>query len=838
MTLHDPGHFDEPHHQVLEVLCAKALENGDVETAYRLSDRRCRIRPLPDVHAYVLRAEALHRMGDRVAAVADLVTALQIAPDDIAANRRMLLWGRARQRADAARALIAGERDMRVVRQAIAVLRKAGQAAFAGLRIREGVVEGWAAWQGTGPILVSIAGDTDRIDSSFDADPRHPLSPELGRAVNFDLPRPPAAGPQFISVTCDGEVLAELRTTRPSGRPAGSMRPGSGAAGADPKVTVIVPVYADYRATRACLESLWDEIEGSTRYSAVVVNDASPDPRMGELLDTWGGRPNVLILTNTKNLGFVGAINRGLDEIPSDDVVLLNADTIVPVGFIARLSSAARSSPDIGTVTPLSNNGEFTSFPVPNQPNAPSNAAAVRQLDELAARVNTGRVVDIPNGIGFCLYVTRGCLDVVGSLSESYHRGYLEDVDFCLRARQHGFRNVCAASVYVGHAGSRSFRSQKRSLVVRNLAVIEQRFPSYRAECADFILADPLNAARGAIEIGLPPTRQDGILLVSGGGAVAEVARERARQLLAGTAPAVLVLEIRYGPDGPVASLCDATDGVPQSLAFKLPHQVSELSELLRRSQLARMEFLDLARIPRAAIDALLGLSVPYDLFVAHAELLSAQITGRAMVHALHADRAMPDLAQSRKVAAGADRVLAPDAQAAAAALALGLRRSVTRLDVETRCDASPTPLRGKAERLGLVPVRGCAWEQRFMHGVIAGLRRAVPDIETVVVGGTPDDRALFRAGRAFVTGPVDAAELDVSFRRYRLDRVLCCLMRPLFGHPIPAAMARIGMPMAYVDWSHGSCPARNGDLPLDVSLSPAAVVARLTPWLREPSPQ
>ncbi len=38
-----------------------------------------------------------------------------------------------------------------------------------------------------------------------------------------------------------------------------------------------------------------------------------------------------------------------------------------------------------------------------------------------------------------------------------------------------------------------------------------------------------------------------------------------------------------------------------------------------------------------------------------------------------------------------------------------------------------------------------------------------MPDIETVAVGGTPDDRALFRAGRAFVTGPVDAAELDVS---------------------------------------------------------------------------
>jgi GT2 family glycosyltransferase len=49
--------------------------------------------------------------------------------------------------------------------------------------------------------------------------------------------------------------------------------------------------------------------------------------------------------------------------------------------------------------------------------------------------VNTGLAVDVPNGIGFCLYVTRRCLDEVGLLSEAFQRGYLEDVDFCLRAR-------------------------------------------------------------------------------------------------------------------------------------------------------------------------------------------------------------------------------------------------------------------------------------------------------------------------------------------------------------------------------------------------------------------
>ncbi len=204
--------------------------------------------------------------------------------------------------------------------------------------------------------------------------------------------------------------------------------------------------------------------------------------------------------------------------------------------------------------------------------------------------------------------------------------------------------------------------------------------------------------------------------------AVAEVARERARQLLAGTAPAVLVLEIRYGPDGPVASLCDATDGVPQSLAFKLPHQVSELSELLRRSQLARMEFLDLARsrVPRSMhFSGCRFLTTCLWPMRSSCPRKSRDV--RWFMPCMRIGQCRISRSPGRSPR-GPIVCWLPTHRPLRAALALGLRRSVTRLDVETRCDASPTPSRGKAERLGLVPVRGCAWEQRFMHGVIAGL--------------------------------------------------------------------------------------------------------------------
>src|SRR5206468_404838 len=152
-------------------------------------------------------------------------------------------------------------------------------------------------------------------------------------------------------------------------------------------------------------------------------------------------------------------------------------------------------------------------------------------LDAIAAGVNAEKIVDLPNGIGFCLYITRRCLDAVGELYDRFHRGYMEDVDFCLRARERGFRNVCAASIYVGHAGSRSFGDEKRSLVVKNLGALELRFPRYNAECTAFLLADPLRPHRAAIEYQVPQFAAAKVVLVTGSGAPRSVTEERARTL-------------------------------------------------------------------------------------------------------------------------------------------------------------------------------------------------------------------------------------------------------------------------------------------------------------------
>ena len=525
---------------------------GISPSALKLADRRCRIRPEPKAHCFVLRSEAFYRLGAHEAAVADLERALQVAPDDLAANRRMLAWGDRRQQSRAATSLLAQERNFDALRRAIQVLLEDGQTNFANLTVLDDTIEGWAVWQNDASIEISVTDGTNNVRAAIEPDPFHPLA-DLGHAVTFRIARPRAETPQSILLGTEGRVFFSTRAAANEPKPKYRVY-WPRAQDAHGQVTVIVPVYSDYDATHACLTSLLDELR-SSGHRAILVNDATPDSRIAKYLDELQGEPCIEVLVNARNLGFAGATNRGLEQSKQGDVILLNADTIVPRGFINRLAAAAQSSSDIGTVMPLSNDG----FPVLGGPIG--TREDIETINAIAGRTNAQRTIDIPSGIGFCLYVTRACLDAVGRLDEDFGRGYYEDADFCMRARAHGFRNVCAPSVYIGHAGSMSFGQQKRSLVMRNSTIIDRRYPTYHAEWAAFSAADPLRAAREAIELEAAAVPIHPRLLVTGAGVVNAIARERARSIATKSKP-VLILEVHHRSDGATVKIMNST-GTP-----------------------------------------------------------------------------------------------------------------------------------------------------------------------------------------------------------------------------------------------------------------------------------
>ncbi|MCK1368327.1 glycosyltransferase [Bradyrhizobium sp. 62] len=834
----------EQHPSALERAAIANLSRGELAEAFRLADRRCRILPVAQARHYTLRAEIAHRSGFMAAALKDIAKALELAPDDLSANRRLMQWGDDEQREAAARRLIERDRDMTVLGEAVARLKAEGETALGAIHRVGDSITGWAVWQGRGQMSLRIENGAKASSYPVESDPQHVLAGKAEHAASFSAPFPSSTTRRVVSLRFGRRTI--VNSVFPAPLAALPVKHGKAVATKSlartkqraVEVTVIVPVYDDFEATRGCLESLTKAIAGDDRTKVLLVDDATPDRRIAALLDSVASLADVQLIRNTDNLGFIGAVNRALDAVPAGDVILLNSDTLVPKGFVKRLRKAAHSSPDIGTVTPLSNNGEATSLPLPFAPNPLLSPEDIGRLDKIAARVNADQVVDMPDGIGFCLYITRACLDAVGGLSDHYHRGYLEDVDLCLRARQHGFRNVCASSVYMGHSGSASFKTEKRALVVLNLARLRLRFPDYRNESATFKALDPLKHSRGAIERELIAERRGTTLVLSGAGAVMQVAKQFA---VRSDQPAILASLDRGSAK---FILRDAGSDFPQSLDFQLPADEHRLFETLTAIAPQRLLIADPADIPAMLVRPLIDQGAMVDLLVADGSLWCSRggLDPRG--------RVCPAILQDKECNCSSDtsgswlkfltrdsRILAPDA----AAEAFSRRRLPSKLAKQVSLvDCSgvfhklerPSAVTPRGEALGVLPVGLSALDFAFMRDLIRRIRQERPETGIVVLGETLNDLALMALGDVVVTGAVSATDLPGTAALHGLGGVLIARRAPLFGHPlVTAAFAELDVPLAFFDWSFGKVVAHGADLPMTPSSEVVEAAEDLLGW-------
>ena len=599
------------HNEALALLSAEALQKGELETAFMFADRKCR-RPTPGARDFLLRAAASRLMGYEGCATEDLERAFEIDPTDELVASSVLAWGPQTLHRLAAASFIAGvSRNCETLVLAMRALQSAGVPIASRMRDHAGMHAGWIAWRAGSVLELRIYRGGVRSFFVLDPDPTHPLAGHGWSAaeisVEIESPRL-----ESLSFLLDGKSV--LRTYPGSRKSELGDSPTRAhielRRGAPAHVHVIVPVFEDYHATKACLDCL--ENEGSRIDKHItVIDDCSPSAELRALLEQQVARGLFTLIQNDENLGFARSVNLALARFDHGDVLLLNADALLPKGAIDRLASAAYSEGDIGTVTPLSNNGEFTSFPKPNVENALASPEQIQSLNDAARAANGSGIIDLPSGIGFCLYITRACIDAVGRLSELYSRGYYEDVEFCLKAREIGFRNVCATGVFVGHLGASSFLGEKRDLVVRNLAILERRFPAHRLECATFLRGDPLAAARAALEERLVP---DGpvALLVSTTGSANVLVLERANQIEAADGE-IHCVSCEFSALGTRAILKSLRGSAPQSLTFQIsdPSDLARLQTYARKTPLRAIEIFDPESLPDSILPTLFGLQAP-----------------------------------------------------------------------------------------------------------------------------------------------------------------------------------------------------------------------------------
>jgi len=263
-------------------------------------------------------------------------------------------------------------------------------------------------------------------------------------------------------------------------------------------VDVVIPVYQGYQETRACIASVMDTVDGAWA-RIIIINDKSPDQQISDYLcQLKDDSPQIVLLENEQNLGFVASVNRGMSFDIERDVLLLNSDVEVAGDWLHRLRDAAYHQESVASVTPFSNNATICSFPNICKDNKLMFALSLSEIDaQFAAEFTVADAFEIPTGVGFCMYLRRDCLNQVGYFDlASYGHGYGEENDWCQRAAQIGWRNIHVANCFVYHKGGVSFGDEYRPRLAHALNTLDRKFPRYHADIQRYIARDPARAAR------------------------------------------------------------------------------------------------------------------------------------------------------------------------------------------------------------------------------------------------------------------------------------------------------------------------------------------------------
>jgi len=413
-------------------------------------------------------------------------------------------------------------------------------------------------------------------------------------------------------------VHAKMRIDRLLGRtPAPTPTPTPIPTNPQP-VDIIVPVYRGLEDTRRCVQSVLAS-QCSTPWHLILINDASPEPALADWLRTIAaGDARITLLENAHNLGFVATVNRAMAQHAERDVLLLNSDTEVANNWLDRLRASAYSDARIASVTPFSNNATICSYPRFCQANDLPRGWDLAALDDLCARTLGGQAIDVPTGVGFCMYIRRDALQAIGLFDvERFGKGYGEENDFCQRAAAARWRNLHLLDTFVLHRGGVSFGESKSARELAAMQTLDKLHPRYAADVAQFVQRDPAQGARlllDAARLHREATEKPVILAVlhdRQGGTVRHV-----RELAAHFYDKALFLTLSPATGGCVMlRRAEETEGF--ALHFRVAEQMEELLQALRQLGVAHVHYHHLLGHAQAIYDLPARLGVGYD-YTAH----------------------------------------------------------------------------------------------------------------------------------------------------------------------------------------------------------------------------
>lgn len=265
------------------------------------------------------------------------------------------------------------------------------------------------------------------------------------------------------------------------------------------KVTIVIVNWNGIADTVRCLESIRHVKKHGVNLETVVVDNGSTNDSVAVLNKKFA---NVTILALEHNLGFTGGNNVGMRyamEHGADFVWLLNNDTFVHADGLRLVETFDEKNVGIaGSKIYFAPGHEFHKDRYSEQDRGrvfwyagglvdwDNMYASHRGVDE----VDEGQydaAMDTPFITGCSMMIRRSVIDSVGYLDDHFYL-YLEDLDYCLRAKVHGYSLRYNPDSVIWHVNAGSTGGAGNPLheyyITRNRLLVGMRYAPIRTKWA------------------------------------------------------------------------------------------------------------------------------------------------------------------------------------------------------------------------------------------------------------------------------------------------------------------------------------------------------------------
>jgi GT2 family glycosyltransferase len=241
-------------------------------------------------------------------------------------------------------------------------------------------------------------------------------------------------------------------------------------------LSVIIVNYSVEELLKECLQSIFN-FQKELKFEVIVVDNHSEDQSTKMVLQYF---PIVKLIDNKRNLGFSAACNQGIRQSRGRYILLLNPDTEFAAGGISEMIKFMDSNLHVGICGPkmvdLKGKIHFSARSFPSYLTAISSHQSVLNKvfphNPLSKRyllkdLDHNRKIEVDWVSGSCLLTKRSVFEKIGLLDELFFM-YVEDVDFCYRAKKAGFSVYYFPNSVVIHHIGKSTQKRKLAMLVEH----------------------------------------------------------------------------------------------------------------------------------------------------------------------------------------------------------------------------------------------------------------------------------------------------------------------------------------------------------------------------------